>query len=73
MEGKVTIPQWMQDEYGTTAGLCEYINDMLKNNPNMSLKDFAGELNETIAQLTLERVKTAEKKQFEQGGGIYAE
>lgn len=64
---KVTIPQWLKDEDSKTAEFYEFINAMLEACPEMTLAEFAQDLDFGVKQQTLKRVKSAEKTQF---GGV---
>ena len=68
MEKKaILIPSFMKEETPIAAGFCEIVNAALKENPNMSLAEFAQGLNEVNKERALERLQKAIEKQFKGG------
>ena len=60
----VTIPQWIKEKAPISAGFCEIINDALKRNPNMTLAEFASEVNRGNITATERYLEEVERKQF---------
>lgn len=61
---KIVIPQWLRDESPICADFCELINYALEEKPNMSLQEFAEDLNNSNLELSYERIQQAEARQF---------
>jgi hypothetical protein len=60
----ITIPDFMKEKESAYVEVCNIINEELKENPNMSLAEFAGKLNDLHILMTYERVKRVVNAQF---------
>lgn len=60
----ITIHNWIKRERPIVAEFCELINSALQNKPNMSLAEFAVQLDEANKETTYARLLKAEKEQF---------
>ncbi len=61
---KITIPDWLKSKNPVTAEFCEIINEALKNRPNMSLAEFAEQIDKVHKERALQRLQDAEAAQF---------
>ena len=60
----ITVTALMRKEYPITSGVCDLINETLKICPNMSLADFAKQIDESNKERAKKRLLEAEKKQL---------
>lgn len=61
---KIVIPEWLEKSDEKLTDFCECINQLLEACPDMTLAEFARDLDFGIKQQTLKRVRLAEGKQF---------
>ena len=61
---RITIPNFLYEETPILAGVCEMINCVLAENPNMSLKEFAKGIDEANKETAKERLEKAIEKQI---------
>lgn len=61
---QIVIPAWMKEENPMTAGFCELINETLKNSPNMTLEEFAREIDKANYIEAYNRLVRVEKAQL---------
>ncbi len=62
--GKIMIPQWLREARPMTAGFCDMINEALEKRPNLSLAEFAEQLDAVNKENTLKLIQAAERRQF---------
>lgn len=60
----ISISEEMKVKRPTTAAFCELINYALEKCPDMTLAEFAAEIENGHKEERLERIIAAEKKQF---------
>ena len=61
---QIKIYEWQRKETPLCAGFCEMVNEALRDNPNMSLAEFAEELDAANKRATFERLIKAERRQL---------
>ena len=64
MSGMVKIPAWMKRDAPMCAEFCEIINLALESNPNMSLAEFAEQINQANVEKAYEILIKAEAQQI---------
>ena len=60
----ITVTELMRRETPFTAAICDLINETLKNRPNITLADFARQIDEANKERAKKRLLDAERKQF---------
>lgn len=60
----IQVTELMRKENPITSGVCDLINEKLKICPNMSLADFAKQIDEANKERAKKRLLEAERKQF---------
>lgn len=60
----IQVTELMRKENPITSGVCDLINETLKICPNMSLADFARQIDESNKERAKKRLLEAEKKQL---------
>lgn len=65
----IEIPKWMETEAVATVRMCELVNSVLQESPEMTLQEFANLMDKLNKQASYEWIKEAINKQFE--GGRY--
>ena len=66
MNGQITISKWLKEENPVIAGFCQMINDALKDRPNLSLAEFAEQIDKVNKEYDLKRLQAIEKAQLEE-------
>ena len=64
MNGAITIPKWLKEETPVIAGFCEMINEALQNRPNLSLAEFAKQIDEANVKESYKRLQAVIAAQF---------
>lgn len=67
-EKAIGIPQWLKEEQRGVATLVETINAELQRNPNMSLAEFAKNLDKVFVEESFQRIHRFIQSQFEVDG-----